>query len=568
MKQLNTKASKWFLQYGSITEAVNYALEAGDYDLSASLIESHALNYVRHGQMTLLQDWLARIPAHIVGDRHRIPMFYGMALFHMRRPMEASSAVLRAESIVERKTKAGLLSGNELKEIKSELMVLKIGVAIASDDVEAARLLCQELLQTKPLQRNFNIGAMYNMFGYVCYALSEFEQARKNFIEARGCHQLDNSPYGITYADCFMGMSEVAMGHLHLAEALFIQAENVAREDGDSRSSGVANAQLYRGCVLYEWNRIDEAQKLIENNINRVLECGQAEAPIIGLCTLARIYYQQDNKDGAWQQLEAARKTCQDGQLHRLLLLTNYEMVRHLLSENKLAQAIARAGLLSISMGEQDKDFSLTRWDREICIQLLIKIRILIALEEYQYAIQLIDFVHGLAEGVGRTKRIMECLILKAFSLWETGCKEKATDIIGQAVDIGRAEAYTRTFLDEGEKINPILQALIKSRKSTSEHKGYLYQLAEGVKRTDTEDVVHNHVELQAGGYLLLEALSQRELEVLSLLAVGKSNLQISQELNIKKNTVKWHIKNIFEKLGVNNRTSAVLAAQELKLVS
>jgi len=49
---------------------------------------------------------------------------------------------------------------------------------------------------------------------------------------------------------------------------------------------------------------------------------------------------------------------------------------------------------------------------------------------------------------------------------------------------------------------------------------------------------------------------------------VGKSNLQISQELNIKKNTVKWHIKNIFEKLGVNNRTSAVLAAQELKLVS
>jgi len=53
----------------------------------------------------------------------------------------------------------------------------------------------------------------------------------------------------------------------------------------------------------------------------------------------------------------------------------------------------------------------------------------------------------------------------------------------------------------------------------------------------------------------------------LSLLAVGESNAEISRQLDIKENTVKWHIKNIFEKLGVNNRTSAALAAQDLKLV-
>lgn len=547
-----------------MTEAVNYAFEARDYDRAATLIETHAVGFFTQGQMPLLQDWLGRIPAHIASERYRIPMYFCWALFHMRRPVEAASAACRAEEIVKRRVRRGQLSGPELSEVEAELKVLKIGVAITSDDVERARTLCLRFLATEPVRNDYKTGAMYNMLGYACYALSEFDQAKEAFVSARHCHDLADCPYGMVVADCLMGMNEAAMGRLHMAHALFLQAENIACKDRVPRSPGVAYSRLYRGCILYEWNRIDEAKDLLERNIDLMVECGQAEAPIFGLCTYARILHKDGDSDRAWQQLERARNICRDDQLYRLSILTDYEAVCFLLREDKLAQAIARAGLAAISVSELPEDIHIDRWDRALCVKLLIKIRLLMALGEYGHGIKLLDHVLALAHDVLRTRRVMECLILKSIALWHNRERDKARRLFVQALDMGRAEGYLRLFLNEGDIIGQLLQAVITHQKSATEDQGYLNQLVAGLENTARISARRNS---KVGNYLLLEELSQRELDVLSLLAAGESNAQISRQLEIKQNTVKWHVKNIFEKLGVNNRTSAVLAAQELKLV-
>ena len=562
-KELTLKASGWFLQYGSITEAVNYALETSDYELSASLIEEHALTFIKRGQISLLQDWLARIPAHIASERYRIPMYLCWALFHMRRPVEAASAAYRAEEIVKRHTQANALSGQQLIDIQAELKVLKIGVAIASDDVEQAKILCQRFLALDFAENTFSIGAMYNMLGYVCYALSEFSQAKDALTKARQCHVKARATYGIVYSDCFLGMTETAMGRLHMAHALFLQAEDVASKDQVPHSTGAANARLYRGCVLYEWDKTDKAQELLEQNIDRVIECGQAEAPILGLCTYARILQKEGETDKAWQQLERARNICRDDQLYRLSILTDYEAVRFLLKQNKLPQAIARGGLAAISMGERPEDLQLDDWDRVVCLKLLIKIRLLIALKEYTHATNILDHILKLARDIGRSKRMIECLILKAIVLWQNKEKETAHQFFRQALDLGRSEDFLRIFLDEGDVIGPLLQAAMADQTPTTGDNGYINRLVEGFGNTAIISVQKTG----ADNYLLLEELSQRELDVMSLLAAGNSNAEIGRHLKIKENTVKWHIKNIFEKLGVNNRTTAVLAAQKLKLV-
>ncbi|PCI34252.1 MAG: hypothetical protein COB54_00190 [Alphaproteobacteria bacterium] len=562
-KDLTLKASKWFLNYGSATEAVNYALEAQDYELSARLIEKQAINLTTRGQMPLLQDWLTRLPPHIANERYRIPIYLCWALFHMRRPVEAASAAYKAEEIVRKHAQDNLLSGQQLQNIQAELKILKIGVAIASDDVERAKILCLDFLASDAIPKAFILGAMYNMLGYVCYALSEFDQAKDALLKARENHIQAGAPYGTVYSDCFMGMTESALGQLHLAHALFLQAEELACQDQVPGSSGAANARLYRGCILYEWNKTDQARELLEQNIDRVVECSQAEAPIIGLCTYARILQKTGEDDKAWQQLERARKICRDDQLYRLAILTDYEAIRFLLKQDKLAQATARASLAAISVDPQPEDFTLQQWDRVLCLKLLIKVRLLMALEDYDHALNLIGHIHRLASTVGRTKRILECLILKALACWNSGQKDQAQLSFGQALKLARPEEFMSLFLDEGEIIGQLLQAAMTHQQSTADIKGYIARLMAGLGNT----IIVSSRKASGNSYLLLEELSQRELDVMSLLAAGESNAQIGQNLKIKENTVKWHIKNIFEKLGVNNRTSAVLAAQELKLV-
>jgi len=64
-----------------------------------------------------------------------------------------------------------------------------------------------------------------------------------------------------------------------------------------------------------------------------------------------------------------------------------------------------------------------------------------------------------------------------------------------------------------------------------------------------------------------VSALSKRENEVLALLAEGKPNRAIGADLSLAEPTVKMHVKSICKKLGVSNRTQAVIAAQERKLI-
>ena len=188
------------------------------------------------------------------------------------------------------------------------------------------------------------------------------------------------------------------------------------------------------------------------------------------------------------------------------------------------------------------------------------------AQQDFGHALKLIEHVLLLANDVGRTKRILECLILKAIVYWEIGQKEESRLCFEQALNKARAEEFTRIFLDEGDIIGTLLQAVINKNSATVEDQSHLNRLVEGLEKTAQSSLKKSRNN-KIGNYLLLEELSQRELDVMSLLSSGENNAEIARRLKIKENTVKWHIKNIFEKLGVNNRTTAVLAAQELNLV-
>jgi LuxR family maltose regulon positive regulatory protein len=138
-------------------------------------------------------------------------------------------------------------------------------------------------------------------------------------------------------------------------------------------------------------------------------------------------------------------------------------------------------------------------------------------------------------------------------------------DVMGEALALGEPEGYVRTFVDEGPAMVVLLCETLEARQrgrlepANKVPVHYFRKLIAVLERDATDTA------LSATGPL--EPLSERELEVLQLIAVGKSNRRIATELFVSVGTVKTHINNVYRKLDAQSRTHAVARARELDLI-
>ena len=148
---------------------------------------------------------------------------------------------------------------------------------------------------------------------------------------------------------------------------------------------------------------------------------------------------------------------------------------------------------------------------------------------------------------------------------------QQALTILAQAMHLAVPEGYIRTFVDEG----PQMRVLLSRLREQERKKGPTPYLDELLAAFSPEGMTHKPPlrgsDQPRGRVLeqpLVEPLSERELEVLHLIARGDSNQEIAEMLVIALDTVKRHVTHIFEKLGVNNRVQAVARARALGLLS
>lgn len=566
IRDLYQRASQWFAAQGYANEAVTYALESGDFDQAAMLVEQHATRLLNRGQMPGLYHWLRKIPDAVTERRPQLPTLRCWALFHMNRPEEAAQALHQAEEVIKRHREKSSAEGNgELKALQEEMKVLRAGVACVHDDVEVLEQLASQPLQ-ESLLRPFHMGAMYNMLGYSRLVNGNFKLARDALAKSRSYHEQAGSSFGLTYCSIFSGMLNRIQGKLHSAAADFRQAEDISILDSGERSAGAAVARLMQGVVLYEWNRIDEAERLIAADISLVEECTIAEALVLGCITLARIKAGQGRLEDATQCYAKIRAICSRGKLRRLLLLVENDYVRMLINGNDLAAAEQVAGRLNIDM-DGERNVLGDRWEAAPCLEVLIRARLLRARGQPDRALRDLRRLRNLAIKAGRIRLSIEILTLMALAAFDQGAHASMRKSVLAALNLSPASGFVRIFLDEGENVGPLMQWVRDhGGKELSAAAGHqlLAILAACAGFFPASERPNGRVDMLHG---LVEPLSTRELEVLELIVSGHSNLQIGTQLEIAESTVKWHAKNIFGKLGVKNRTSAALTAQQLRLI-
>jgi LuxR family maltose regulon positive regulatory protein len=187
--------------------------------------------------------------------------------------------------------------------------------------------------------------------------------------------------------------------------------------------------------------------------------------------------------------------------------------------------------------------------------------RVLVAQGRLDEAVLVAARLKEAAEAGGRIGHVLEIQVLLAVALWARGDLIRAMSELAQALALAEPEGYIRTFVDEGAPMGAVLRTMSQQLSAFSQLQPYVKRLLAAFDGVDTSSPI------QSPKSTIQRLLSTRELEVLRLMAAGRSNAEIAQALVVGLSTVKKHINNLYAKLDVHSRTQAIARARDLRLL-
>jgi LuxR family maltose regulon positive regulatory protein len=316
--------------------------------------------------------------------------------------------------------------------------------------------------------------------------------------------------------------------------------------------------------VLYERDELDAAVDHATRGVELCRHLAFTQPLATGLALLARIRQAQGDPAGAQEAIRQAERVELSPQIAALLNPVPVQTARLALASGEGAEAarwVQQRGL-----GADDE----LDYPREG--EYLVLARVLLAQQEPERALGLLQRLHAQAMAQGRTGSLIELRTLQALTLDATDDRPAALDALAEALTMAGPEGHVRVFVDEGATMASLLNRLAAA------HRTGRAPLPGTVRPDDLERLLHafqpgapragRHPKRdRAAGPGPVELLSDRELEVLGLLAAGKSNPEIAEELVVVIDTVKKHVGHILDKLGAANRTQAVARARALGLL-
>ena len=379
-------------------------------------------------------------------------------------------------------------------------------------------------------------------------------RSRQACLQARDSHTEAQSVFGIVYSDLILGLIEKAAGNLTLAGDHFQRATRRAYEALGPDSYAEAMAGIFRVELLYEWNELAEAEALLLRHRPLIEEAGLVVHDIACKMHVARLAAAQSRADEALAVLERAERQGVKNRYRRLAATAINDRVRLLIlrGEPSLARHVLAARGISEDWARTDAA------RRPACeMEHIALARLLIAENRPEAAIRLLDSLGDKVRAEGRMRRLAQIRAVTAIACFRTGDGLATLAAIVDAVEICRRQGALRTLIDEGEPLREVLlfgREKVPSWRSRSEVAGFLDRIV-GVRPS---------VDPARRSLSARPRFSPKETEVARRLSEGLTNRDLSTALDMAPDTVKWHLKNIFSKLGVENRTQAVLRLREM----
>ncbi|CAB3735215.1 HTH-type transcriptional regulator MalT [Paraburkholderia rhynchosiae] len=543
---LHLRASHWFADHGYLAEAVRHASAGGDHEFAATVIEraepaTWSLEY-----LSPMLHLLERLPEATLVRHQRLLFIACLTMALTTRPGKATAWL------------APLESGGMSEDATLTACIPLIHAAIAFQNDDTPRML--ELIEPLRDTAIENPFLRYLFVAELCVAYA----ACGRYADAR--RQLDLRPVPPADRDNDMALviesARVAAllgeGDVRAAERLGtpLLARSVNAAGRHSISANICASVLVD--AYYELDRIDDARETIANRPGLLRASGPDLTIRASLCR-ARLDLLQVSADVALAFLEQQTAHLRNVQQSRAVAYMLAEQIRILLLKNNSARATELGALLDELARTHRTDHGIKA---EIpAVAALARARVLRATEP-ESALGALRFAQERAKALGRGRVHALAKFLSATVLVELGRVEEAKPVLAEAVEAGARLGLVRTFIDEGIAAAALFERVLAEKWLDDAAASYAAALLE--RLTDTRTVDNQPAVKRRGGSDSMQpALTQRELEILALVAHAMSNKRIALALNITLETVKWNLRNVFAKLGVSSRYDAMLWARK-----
>ena len=544
VKDLHRRASAWCEQHDLMIEAIDHAVAADDFDRAAELIEHEAEPALMRGEAATLLKWIAALPDHVMRARSALLFYEAWARLLCGRPLSEEELQQRVAVTSEQSVHM------ELLRAAAALMQAR-----PADAIQLAQQAVTHLPENAPFLRTIATW----LLSVARLADGDAAGGTRTLEESIDAAKQSGSISTAVLGLCRLGDVRIRHAKLREAEALYQQALELALDDEGQPLPIACEPLMALGDIARERNEFETARRYLQQGIDLAKQWREVGAQR-GLQALALLQQAQGDRVSATASIQEAIDLARQSAVTEIDDLAVAVMAAQLaIRQGDLAAAERWADARGLT-GETETIG--THVDRDWITQHLRKYewvalaRLRLAQGRYAEGLELLDAWLPRFAQIDRAQAIIIIETYRALALQGLNRREEALSALEHALTLAEPEGYARVFLDEGEALRWLLQ---RTKDKGGRMKGYAGRLLAALEPGSTGKTVPQP---------LIEPMSQRELEILRLIADGLTNQEIADRLVLSLPTVKWHTGNLYGKLGINSRTQAVAKARELGILN
>jgi LuxR family maltose regulon positive regulatory protein len=547
MPSLHINAGEWFNQHGMKPEAIKHSLAAEDYEKAGKLIESVAIDVMEQGKNSTVVRWISSLPDKVIKRRPFLCVLQAWVMLYSGQIEIAESRLLDAENALEIQSHKD--DQPDLEIITGLIYSNRAYLTFLKGQHPQTTAYAQKALKELPenaalfrVQTGIYLGVAYRYQGQLQEAFRTYNEILPTAQQLRGRIAVQVSQ---NLGDLLWQMAKLNQAQDILEKALKITEQHVGRPD--MPYCGFIYVLL--GRILHQRDELSEAKRMIEKGVSLCKDWNLPEILALSYLDLGNIYWALGNHDQARESYLEAIQIFEGFSLWGRQYAEAYQEKFEIAIGNTVAaERWAQSNDLKTD-GEYE-------FHREI--EYFSLTRLLTAQKKFGEAYALAERIFHIGQETGNKRAELESLILLSLIDYGQGNTQQVFEYLMKAIEIAEPQGFIRIFVDEGPPMAQLLYEALSSEIALD----YVQKLLAAFPGDEPDKAAE--IQPEASDTNWIEPLSDRELEVLQLLAEGLSRPEIANRLILSLNTIKTHTRNIYSKLGVNNQMQAVSKARAL----